>query len=93
MKSVEPKIACGICSAVIIILSTLVEMATGFPLISKHTIYVWILSCISTLIIYPIFSSKYDLEDNDDIKIFGFGILLVILYVCLIYYALIRPSK
>jgi hypothetical protein len=67
-------------------------MATGFPIISKHIKYVFILAFISTFIIYPIFESKYDPEDNDDIKMFCLGILLGILYVCLMYFAF-KSSK
>jgi predicted membrane channel-forming protein YqfA (hemolysin III family) len=83
--NMHPRLAGGINALAILSVSLIVEMATGLPLIREKIIYVGIFAIITGTIIYHIFDSKYNPEENDNIMMFVFGIILVILFAVLAY--------
>ena len=85
MRSVEPKLAGGICAAIVINISVLIEFVSGFPLFSEHNIYVFIFGSIALTIVYIISAYKYDRDDNDNAKAFVFGLFLILIFLILAY--------
>ena len=79
MKSVEPRLACGVYFQIVYIVSLVVEITTGFPLLSKYIKYVGLFGVVTVFFIYPIVASNYNSEDNDNTKIYIFSIFLVIM--------------
>jgi len=81
LKSIEPRLATGTISAIIGIFFSFLELATGFPLLSKYKFFIIVIVIIQVIICYPKFNKKYDPEDNDNTKVFIFLLFLLILFL------------
>ena len=85
MKTVEPKLASGICILIIFNVAFMIELAGGFPLVSEYIKFVCIVTIIMAVIVYIKSDSKYVQENNDNAKALIFGSILGLLLIILTY--------
>ena len=85
MMNTHPRLAAGILALIIFLISLLVEVVTGIPLMSKYGKYVTVIAVIAGIVIVPIFNRKYNPEENDNAKMVIVLTVLSILLVVLVY--------
>ena len=83
IKSVHPRLATGTIALNIFYISGLIQLATGFPLISKYKLFVCIIAIILVLILYPKYNKKYDPNNNENKMKFAFLMLSLFIFIVL----------
>ena len=82
VKSVHPRLGAGTIGMSIIYISFILEIVTGFQLISKYISYVTIIAVIFGIMFFIKFKSKYNPENNDNMKV---GVFLMFFTIAIIY--------
>ena len=80
IKSVHPKLGSGAIGTILLIIAFIVQLVTGLPLIKDHMFFVFIVASIPAVLVYKKFDSEYDPKNNDNIKVFLFLMLIIVLF-------------